>query len=301
MTATRSTLGLLLASLFLMAGCAPPEIPPAEDVSKLLTTVLMDPTRSCQDLRDGFRLIYLPVVESPDQAGLDYQEHWVVSDNGNAVRAWHLPAKLNRGTVLLSIGASGDMACYLFVARLLVSNGWSVWMYEYQGFGRSEGEPALETIIADGESVMDYVLRVTRQKRVTLMGISLGSIPSVAIAVRRPEVVNAVILDSPVALSAELERFGLLLGGQVDELVDRLPAEVVSESIIAGLTQPALIFMGESDQVTPPQTVRMLYELAGGPKRLVTFPGLDHALGPYVDTALYTVALEEFLGDVWGK
>ena len=104
---------------------------------------------------------------------------------------------------------------------------------------------------------------------------------------------------SPVALGAELDRFGFLFGGRVAEIIGLIDEELVSELIVSDLTQPLLVFLSGRDSVTPPPTIELLFQNAGGPKEIVRFPNIDHALGPYVKTALYTVHIGTFLTGIW--
>jgi pimeloyl-ACP methyl ester carboxylesterase len=216
-----------------------------------------------------------------------------------SLHVWYLPTKLDRGTAILSIGSSASMNCYLFVAKLLTRQGWSVVIYEYQGFGLSTGRPSLASLAPDLEAVLEWTRGRTQRPQVTLVGISLGAIPSVAIAARRPDAVNAVILDSPVALGEELLRFDPLLGGEAQAFVARLLPDLVSEERIRDVHQPLLVFLHELDFLTTPQQTQMLYDRAPGPKQLVRFANLDHAKGPYFSTDVYMFHADTFLSSVW--
>ncbi len=296
----RLTLGLAAITLAAAPGCAPQPFPPKDEIVRTLSAVMLTPELTCAQLRDSFHLPDLEPVNTPAEIGLAYEEHWVLGEDGNVLHVWRLPASLKRGTVVISIGAAGDMSCYLFPARLLVNNGWNVVLYEYEGFGLSEGVPSLTSLTADLETVVDYVRSLASLPRVTLMGISIGSIPSVAVAVNRPDAVNAVILDSPVAMGPTLARYGgFLLGSRISDVAAALDEELFSEAIIGDMRQPLLVFSGQADGLTPPDAVDMLFQRAGGPKQIVAFPGLDHALGPYINTALYTFAIDTFLTGVW--
>lgn len=287
-------------TLVTTVGCAPQSIPPKDEIIRTLSALMLTPGLTCEQLRDSFHLPDLQPVSTPDEIGLRYEEHWVLGEDGNVLHVWRLPASLNRGTVVLSIGAAGDMSCYLFPARLMVNNGWNVVLYEYEGFGLSEGVPNLTSLTADLEAVVDYFRKLTGLPRVSVMGISIGSIPSVAVAVRRPDAVNAVILDSPVAMGPTLARYGgFFLGSRISDVAAALDEELFSEAIVGDMHQPLLVFSGEADGLTPPDAVDMIFQRAGGPKQIVAFPGLDHGLGPYIDTALYTFALDTFLTGVW--
>ncbi len=295
-----ATVAVLCATLFLKTGCIDPAAAPPDDVVKGLSALVLDPAIDCSTLRRAFGLDYLPLADVPSDAGMEFEQHFIPTPDDNVLHVWYLPTKLDRGTVVLSIGSSSGMNCYLYVARLLVRNGWAVVMYEYQGFGLSTGRPSLNTITPDLEAVLDWSLHYLRRDSVSLLGISLGAIPSVAVAARRPEVVNALILDSPVALGEEIARFDALLGGEAAALVNRLSPELVSEERIREVTQPLLIFLHELDDLTTPQQTELLYSRAPGTKKLVRFPNLDHAEGPYYSTDVYTYNLDTFLTAVWG-
>lgn len=284
-----------------MAGCAPLlgfGTDPA-GLTARVSELILEPDIGCDALKRGLRVDSLPVVNSPAEVGLEYEELWLPAEDASVLRVWRIPSPSDRGTVLLSMGASGDMSCYLFVTLLLVEHGWSVVMYDYRGFGRSTGNPSLATLVPDARVVFDWTLRRTKRARITLMGLSLGTIPSVALAVERPEAVNGVVLDSPLALGEQFKRLPFLFGGMPDFYSARLPAELRSEELISGLLAPLLVFVGSADPITPESTVAVLFDRAPEPKELVRFEGLTHAAGPYFATSLYTYHLESFLSSIW--
>lgn len=294
----------ILATLLLPNSCAPPaEIPTLtiDQLSLVLSELIFYPEVTCEELRRAFDVEYLPLVDTPDQIGLTYEEHWLPTEGNNRLRVWYLPTNLDRGTVVLSQGALGAMPCYLFHTRMLAHNGWSVVMYEYRGFGGSEGRPDIGAMQADLEAVLDWARAYTGRERVTLMGVSLGAIPSVAVAVNRPEAVNGVVLDSPVVMSAMIRRLEFALRSQTQEFIDRLAPELLTEDLVEYLHQPLLILLGERDRVTTPASVQLIYDRAAGPKQIVRFPGVTHASEPFRDTGTYTYHLEAFLSALWSQ
>lgn len=265
----------------------------------MLNHYMLAPEKTCADLRSAFALDFLPVVETPDQAGLRYEENWVVLPDGNGLLSWYLPAPQSRGTVLIAYGAVGSMPCYLFTARLLVESGWSVMMYDYRGFGRSTGEASIEHMVGDFDEMLSWTLEYTKQPRVTVMGISLGSIPAIAVAARRPGEVNGVVVDSPVSLTAEMRRFKFLAREAAARLGKLLNNEIFSDRVIANLQVPSLFYLHEEDGVTPPGQVRDLYRRAGAEKQLACIPEVGHVRGVYTHTNLYAAYLNSFLARVW--
>jgi pimeloyl-ACP methyl ester carboxylesterase len=296
-------LGLLNLTALLASGCVwrPEPLPTREEFIGLLSKIILEPRTTCETLRDDFGLADLPVIRSPLEAGLTVEELWLPVNSSDLVRVWYLPAAAERGTVVLSMGSAGEMACYLYVARLLIDGGWSVVMYEYRGFGLSTGQPSLSTLADDLEQVVQWARERSGHEQVSLMGVSLGTIPSVAVAVRRPEWANGVVLDSPVALGEQLERFWWLLDNPVNALIALLDPELISESIIHRIRDPLLVFAYDRDLLTTPRTVQTLYDRAPQPKQLVRFTGLTHAAGAYFNTAEYVAHLDSFLASVWSS
>ncbi|MFO0838973.1 MAG: alpha/beta fold hydrolase [Phycisphaerae bacterium] len=285
-------------TLFLSIACAPPPPPPPGDIYQVLATVVMHPEVDCVELRKWYGLDYLELVDTPAGIGQRYEEHFIPSVGGNKLRYWYLPSELDRGVIVLAHGAAGALPCYLYTARLLLDNGWSVAMFEFQGFGQSEGSPSFATLIPDLEAAIEKTRRLTSRQRVTLIGLSMGTIPAVALAANRPDAVNAIILDSPVALAAEFERAASWLK-DTSPYLNELDPDLISENVVGRVHLPLLMFENGRDVITPPQTVEELWVRANDPKTRCTFPELPHARGAYYGTQLYTYCFETFLDGVW--
>lgn len=294
---------LSLTTTLFAISCAPLQfssVTPAELV-KNLSTLILEPKIGCDKLAQRFGLGNLPIVADPAGIGLSFEEYYLPTPDGEELNTWYIPARLNRGTVVLSYGSSGRMACYLYVTQTLVDLGWSVVMYDYRGFGGSTGRASLDTLSADLQVVLDWSLSRTQRKQVTLLGVSLGTIPSVALAVQQPEKVNGVILDSPVALATEMQRFDALLGGRAAEYANALSDDLVLERLMPDLTAPLLVILDGADNVTTPASIQLLFDLAPGTKELAYFPGFGHAFAPYYDTAMFSYRIDLFLSSRWGE
>lgn len=279
-----------------LMGCVQPS---PEDIIKGASGLLLMPEESCAQLRVDFNLLFLPVVTTPAEVNLKYEEHWVDTPDGQLLRVWYFPGKGDQGVIILSNGLVGEIACYLFLTMLLEHNGWSVVMYDYRGFGGSTGDASLLALIPDLSTIVDWTLQYTGQPQVTLFGQSLGSIPSVAMAVERPDVVNAVVLDSPAAPRGMLDAVDTGHIGVADYFAALVPPDFMSDDVIAQMKQPVLFYLDEADTLTPPATIRELYNRAGGPKTLVRFGGLDHYRGIFYQTDAYAYAFQSFLLKVW--
>lgn len=295
---------LLAATSLYLESCAPttPDaLPTSEELTKTITQIAMYPEVTCDTLRTSFDVEYLQLAANPGEIGLEYEEQFAPTPDGETLRIWYVSTQLDRGIVVIVQGSTGTMECYLFLTQLLAQKGWSVLMFDYRGFGESSGEPNIGAMHIDLSAVLDWATEKTHWETFTLLGVSLGSLPAITVAVEQPELVNGVVLDSPVALGEEIRRFQFRYGDETQTLIDMLPWEMLPEESVVDMRQPLLIFESKLDSITPPASVDLFYERTGGPKELIVFPHLSHASGPYHGTGAYSYYLERFLATLWDQ
>jgi alpha-beta hydrolase superfamily lysophospholipase len=293
---TRRTLplGVMLLAAWL-PGCF---LPLPDEILANLSYAILIPERTCEQMRDDFELDDYQVVADPSGLGLAFEETFVPTSRGATVRVWYIPAEAPRGVVVVSPGAVATIPCYLFTVVLVTELGYDAVIYDYEGFGGSTGEAHLESLLPDLAAVVDWTRQRTGQPQVVLFGMSLGSIPSVALAAAQPEAVAGLVLDSPVALAQELARFDALLRGQSEWVIRVLEPDLIAEQRIGDVTAPLLVFGHEADLITPARHVQLLYDRAAGPKELVIFAELGHAQGQFLATDQYQAHLAAFLDRV---
>jgi pimeloyl-ACP methyl ester carboxylesterase len=264
-----------------------------------LTSFALSPEIPCDLLTRSFGLGHVPTVSDPSGIGIPFDEFTVTSSSGESLRVWYVPSEFDRGTIIFSMGAVADISCYLFITYNLWFNGWSMVLYDFEGFGGSSGETDITTLQADLESVLDWTREHTGREQVTLYGVSVGTIPTVAIANIHRDQINGVILDSSIDIPTELERFQPLLNGPPEDFIPLIEDRLQLRITLAELTQPTLAFTYGLDEYL---TSSVLLDLLGETQADVTvaeFPELGHARGPYLGTAAYFYRVEEFLSAVW--
>ena len=73
--AGRAALGAAIIVTFCLTyGCAPPALPPAAEILAGLNAVILDPGRSCEEMRSHFGLENLPLANNPADLGIGYEE-----------------------------------------------------------------------------------------------------------------------------------------------------------------------------------------------------------------------------------
>ena len=283
----------------LLTGCGDISLVGPNDFINAVTNFALAPQIPCDQLTEAFGLGHVVTVSDPGAIGLPFEETSVTTAEGETLRVWYVPSDLDRGTIIFSMGAVGDISCYLFITYNLWYNGWSVVLYDFEGFGGSSGEANLFTLRTDLDAVIAWTLEHTNHDQVTLYGVSVGTVPTVAAANAHRDTFNAVILDSSIDIASELNRFTSLLTGPPELFLPLLNEELLLRNTLKELNQPTLAFIYGQDEYDTSAVFPDLVKDTPGEVIVAEFEELGHARGPYLGTAAYFYRVEEFLSDVW--
>jgi len=112
----------------------------------------------------------------------------LTSANGNKISALYLANPSAKFTLLVSHGNAEDLDDDRDWLEKLRRAGFSVFAYDYQGYGTSEGKPSEQALYDDENAAYDYLVAKlkTAPQRIVIFGRSVGSGPAVNIAARRP-------------------------------------------------------------------------------------------------------------------
>ena len=242
------------------------------------------------------RFIFFPTRElagTPADLGLTYRDVTFIAADGIQLHGWLFPGQ--RAMALLWLHGNGGNISHR-LDNLAVMNrrlGVSILIFDYRGYGRSEGRPTERGTYEDAQAAL-ACLRSTPEVEgmpVVLFGRSLGGAVAVDLAVSKD--VEGVVLESTFASMARRTYPFLPVG-----LVIRTKYDSLSK--IGRLAAPLLVLHSRDDEVVPYEEGVKLYEGAHGPKSMHTIVGAGHN-----DTYLrggesYWRALDDFLGELEG-
>ncbi len=235
-----------------------------------------------------------PLVGSPADADLDYEDVEFVAEDAVRLHGWWIPAASARGTLLYCHGNGDHIGDLLPVAALLHGLGLNVFLFDYRGYGRSRGWPTERGTYRDARAAFECARARhgdADAPPVVALGRSLGGAVAAQLALDRP--LRGLILESTFASTAAMGR----------RLYPWLPAERLCRfrydtlSKIGRITIPTLIAHSPGDGLIPMEQARALFDRsAGRPKRFVELEGLHHEAGLELSRA-YREALMAFLDD----
>ncbi len=119
-----------------------------------------------------------------------------VASDGVRLHAWFCPLEKPLATVLLCHGNAGNLTHRLEIVHALARVGIQTFLFDYRGYGKSEGKPGEAGLYLDGQAAYDALLDQPGidPARVFLWGESLGGGVVVQTALDRP--VGGIILQS---------------------------------------------------------------------------------------------------------
>ncbi|MFC9998920.1 alpha/beta hydrolase [Nocardia sp. NPDC127526] len=220
-------------------------------------------------------LTYFPerrIVATPEQFGVEYEDLWLRTGDGETVNAWFVRAVGEPvAHVLYAHGNGGNIGDRSPVLALLAAAGFDVLTFDYRGFGRSSGKPSERGTYLDARAARAALLqqRGVDPDRVVYLGKSLGGGVLLELADAYP----------PAALVLMSTFTGLRNAAKaVYPFLPKLfvPNAYPSLQRIRRLRCPVLIMHGDADELLPVSMGRALFEAAPEPKELVIYPGAAH-------------------------
>ena len=242
-------------------------------------------------------LIYFPDcdVPSPAVTGLaDVEAVRIQAEDGVTLQAWFLPSRAQQPSpaVIVFNGNAGNRAYRSSLAAALRGLGLSVLLFDYRGFGDSDGSPTEAGLNEDARAVWRYVAGRSdvRADRLVYFGESLGSAVAVRLAVEHAPA--ALILRSPFTSLVDVGRLHYPILPVRWLLRDRFS----SVDAIASVRSPLLIVAGDRDRIVPLEQSRRLFERASEPRELVVVRGADHNDAALFDGRELIEAVRKFVG-----
>ncbi len=216
------------------------------------------------------------------------------SSNGTNLHGWMLRAPNEKGLVLFNHGNGGNLSHRILLYPLYLKQGLSVFTYDYQGYGQSDGAPSLDNICNDGLAAYDYVTKELKYSsdRIIVVGESLGGGVATHVCGQKPA--RAVVLQStfsslPSVAKRHFQFFRLFPPSLLpDQQLD-------NAAFVAGDHPPLLIMHGDSDYVVPYSECLLLTKAASKPTHIVRFAGAGHnnLFTTYADK--YSETITDFL------
>jgi uncharacterized protein len=220
------------------------------------------------------------LYDTPTRLGISFRNISFASSDRTRLSGWFIPAtgydnpKDARGTVIHFHGNAQNMSAHWQFVSWLPRRGFNVFVFDYRGYGESQGRPEPKGVFEDSNSALNYVrsLEDVDPERLIVFGQSLGGANAIAVvgsgnrAGVKALAIEATFYSYSSIANDKFSGAGFLVNDtySAEKYIDRL-API-----------PLLLMHGTSDPVVPYDHSKKLFVKAHEPKMLITVEGGAH-------------------------
>ncbi|RYD96857.1 MAG: alpha/beta fold hydrolase [Sphingobacteriales bacterium] len=194
-----------------------------------------------------------------------------------------------KGLIIYLHGNAGSLASWGKVASTYTDLNYDVFIYDYRGYGKSEGTIKSEAqLFTDNQKVYEYLAHYNYKKTI-IIGYSIGTGMAARLAATYPP--DLLILQAPYYSLTDL----------VQHSFPVLPSFLLkykfeTYKLLNNCSFPVLLFHGDQDEVIYPHSSEKLLKVLKPADRLILLKGQGHngitGNPDYIKTISKVLALE---------
>ena len=215
--------------------------------------------------------------QTPDQYGLIYESIYFESTDKTKLHGWFVPSRnQSLGTVIYFHGNAQNLSAHFSFVKWLPNQGFNIFLFDYRGYGKSEGTPTRTGVHQDAVSALQYIKtrKDIDQDKLLVLGQSLGG--AVAISVVGSTNISGIC---GMAVESTFDSYKAIAKEKAPSiLADMFVSDGLSpDAVISNVYPVPTVFIhGTSDRVVPYRRGKALFELAKKPKAMWTIQGGRH-------------------------
>jgi fermentation-respiration switch protein FrsA (DUF1100 family) len=242
------------------------------------------------------RLVYFPrgeIESTPDRAGMTYETVSFHTSDGVTLSGWYIPSGDSDEVLLFCHGNAGNISHRLESIGIFHRLGLDVFIFDYRGYGQSQGTPGEQGTYLDAAAAWDYLVEKKKVDPggIIIFGRSLGG--AVAAWLASEKTPRALILESSFTsipdMGAETYPFFPV------RLLSRFGYD--TREYVKKVRCPVLIVHSKDDDLVPFHHGRELFETAKQPGEFLEIEG-SHNDGFLVSGEKYQRELGRFISSL---
>ncbi|MBN1621918.1 MAG: alpha/beta hydrolase [Endomicrobiales bacterium] len=243
--------------------------------------------------------VYFPfrdVIAEPKHIGLSFENIVFNASDGIRLSGWYIPCRKSKseskGVLLFCHGNAGNISHRLDSIQTFNHLGLDVLIFDYRGYGNSQGKPSEKGTYRDAQAAWEYLTknRNIPEDRIILFGRSLGG--SIATWLASKYNPKALIVESCFTSVKDL-------GSQ---LYPFLPVRLLSKfdyntkEYLKSAKCPVLIIHSKDDDIIPFSHGKKLFAAANEPKDFLEISG-SHNEGFIISADKYEKKIDSFINE----
>ena len=241
------------------------------------------------------RYVYYPdrvLLADPGSIGLDFETVRFETADGVKLSGWFIPSDSAKGVILFCHGNAGNLSHRLESIQIFHRLGLDVFIFDYRGYGESEGKPTEHGTYEDAKAAWQYLIETRHviPSQIIVFGRSLGG--AIASWLAQSQTPGGLILESTFTS----------LGDIAATLYPYLPVRLLlrfeynTAEYLGRVNCPVLIVHSHDDEIMPFDHGRQLFDMASEPKRFLEISG-THNEGFLTSGRQYEEGLKMFISE----
>ena len=231
------------------------------------------------------------VPYNPGDIGLEYEKVQLETADHLILSGWYIPAKNARFTLLFCHGNGGNISYALDSINIFYELGLNCLIFDYRGYGHSQGKPTEEGTYIDAQAAYDWLIKEKKLKpsEIIICGKSIGG--SIAAHLASNAEAKGLIIESGFTSYADI--------GQ--KFYPYLPVRPFARygfktiDYIKEVNYPILFIHSRNDEIVPFEFGLRLYEEAAKePKEFIEIFG-NHNDGFLYSGQIYREGLTNWM------
>ncbi len=215
-----------------------------------------------------------------------YKELFITTKDA-VLNALYFQHPSSKGIIFYLHGNAGSMRTWAEISEIFLSRGYSFFIFDYRGYGKSTGKLSKKDLYRDSSLMYEYASRLEPGKKMIIYGRSLGSGFAAKLAIqKRPE---KLILETPYYSMQEMARLQMPFFPVKLILRYKLP----TYKWLPKIQCPILAIHGTEDELIPYEQAFKLKQFLKKTDCFVTIEKGMH--GNISSFSMYHTNLDQFL------
>jgi fermentation-respiration switch protein FrsA (DUF1100 family) len=215
--------------------------------------------------------VYFPSREiqfTPGEIKLPYEEAYFETEDKKRLCGWFVPREGAGFTILFAHGNAGNISHRLEKLLVFHEMGFNTFIFDYRGYGKSEGSPSEAGLYKDAEAAYSYLTekRKIGKDSIIFYGESLGGAVLIDLATKKSP--KALITEEAFTSIVDMAKvvYPFIPGFMISTKFDSL-------SKIGNIATPKLVIHSRDDEIVPFYLGEKLFNAAKPPKKMLKIRG----------------------------
>lgn len=232
----------------------------------------------------------------PWEHDIPYENIFFKSSDGTRLHAWLLKHKgsgESKGLITFFHGNAQNLTSHAFILSWLTSHGYDLFIFDYRGYGLSEGLASHSRLPLDAQAALEYshtLLKKHSYPHWILYGQSLGGavLARALVDYKDHSDADLLVLDSTFSSYLDLAKDKMRGVWLLYPLLPLAPFlisdEYASAPHLGKITTPTLVIHGERDLIIPAKFGSQIYERLNAVKWYWKLPDAGHIDGFFIES-----------------